>query len=463
MDEVPQFLIHQESGNTIPLKEDQLIIAREWVTLLGKKIKGVEDAHAVLVRTKEKIFLRPLSGDTFLNGNRVTEEIALEHNCVLLFGSQKSGAVFVFKDLAQNARQQDTKRLRTMRFDFSVLKNAAEKMGRDLFNRAPASLIEFSDYLLNFLFEKFRIQRGVLYRVEESRWIPIRCRAMSSSFVPPKHILQKVWDKREPVHFELSETKETGDVSKSIVDSHIQSAICFPMINQGNLIGVLYIDTQQESTILSKDDLIMLCTLLPGVSGYMNALLSYERERLEADRNLMSLLPPVEPFPRVQTTLMNKGVQGFSLAIKGQDGLACTHVLLSQGKDNKDFALRSAAYGALLCAVTDPETNNVLDAAERVVKWFPTLKVSVGWCLLDAKTLHFSGRGGAAIVVKPPDRGAFMSDSHLEYEVKPGSYWALVSQKPEDLCTLFDRVKNIDRVKEDLRALASCVFCQIGG
>ncbi len=483
------YLIHQESGKQINLGEEPLIIAREWLTIMGKRVKGVQEVHARMLREGERCYIVGLAGDTYCNGRKLSvgEPEEVKHNTIIHLGDKKKGTILVFKDLDQSQRMLDTQKLQAAKLDMKHLKSAAETMSRELFSAAPTDLAKFSEYFLNFLFDKFRIHRGVMYEVRDKRWIPVRARALSSKFVPPKKILSQVWEDKVPVHFDLPEARETGELTPSIVGGNVQSAICFPMLRKESLIGVVYIDTQKREVMLSRDDLVVLCAIMPSVSAYFYLLTSHDRRKVEAKKTLSSFCKPDNLGSRgMKCEYVNKDLNSFSFSRAGKDDSSFFFYvqIVNRNNEETDFTLQVAAYcGVFSLLDTFQVYAGKLDEIVSLLQGyltgrFPTLRVSVGIVRVVGTTLVYTGFGTTYLAIKPPERNGFFAhggepnysdgrgSSHptyaIDYELVKGSYFVLSSTSGERLCDTFDRVKNLDRVWEDLRTLPGCVFCQIG-
>ena len=192
------YLVHRESGNSIQLGDEPLIVDKEWLVKLGKRTKGVRELHARILGMGDHFILEPGSdSETYCNIVKVTERVRLNHNDVLVFGKKHGGALFVFKDEVQRQKRLDTRRIKFSYVDHSKLKNAAEKMSRAFFESVPCSLKEFCRYLLTFMIDKFRVNRGVVFRVElspdgkSSKWHAIVSRAMKP-FDPPRAIIEAI-------------------------------------------------------------------------------------------------------------------------------------------------------------------------------------------------------------------------------------------------------------------------------
>lgn len=482
-------LVHQESGRQIAIGEALLAIDKEWLALMGKRCKGVQHEHAVIIKQGDRRILQALTGDTYLNGTLVGQgqKVMLEHDSVLCFGDRKRGAFLIYKDWEQKKRRLDTQKLQAARVDLQSLKSTAEQLIRQLFDHAPTALVPFTEYFLDFLFKKFRIHRGVIYEVQDKRWIPIRARALSSKFVPPRKILSQVWEERIPVRFELNEAQETGDISRSIVDNNVNSAICFPLLRKGELVGVLYVDTQRREVLLSREDLVVLCTIMPAVGAYLYLLLSHERRRVSAAETISSFCRPSDLGPNMACEYINRDLSSFSFARLGRDGSAFFFYvgIENRNKAETDFTLQVAAYCGMFALLdTYKVYAGELDAILTMLQdyltgRFPTLRFSVGIVRIMSNMLVYTGFGRTYLVIKPPKRNSFQAcgeDAYyldteeegrqpvyaMDYALVANTYFVLSAESGDKLCKTFDRITNLERVKEDIRGLSGGLFVHVG-
>lgn len=421
-------------------------------------MKGVADFHGRIVVNEDTGFYRlEIGAPTTVNCiEQKHGTIKLNHNDVIVFGHKRHGAVFIFKDERQKSRQMDTRRLKMLQF--TQAKGAAEQMVKEFFNKAPDSLDDFCRYLLSFLTKKFRLSRSALYRVQgKKRLVPLLAMAPSSNFSPSSTILKRMWDSRKPERFSFPEVDDTTDISRSIVRDQIYSAISFPLLHDNELVGVLYIDTQQEKVILGENDLVVLCTLLPAAAGLLRVLLHYERRKQDAAGQL-SMLCDDTTSGRVKCELVNKGLSCVTCAKAGSDG--SDFLLLFRAvnidKDQKDVSIRLSVYTAILAILeyssvaTGFEEELIHKVIHHVRTYFPKVRVSVGVLSVKDESMRYSGVGDVGLVVKPPTRNAFLVEMdkskevsdhlpvYLEHDCSPGTIMVVASANLERLCDTLD-------------------------
>jgi len=482
------YLLHQKSGKTILLDEQAAI------TIIGLDlfkeaeiagVKGVKGNHALIEFDRGTYRIGKKDGNTIVNGVPLSAPLTLEHNSAILFGDKKKGAIFIFKDPAQEKRLFDTQRLAKIKtYDFATLKNSAEQMSRKFFREAPNTLTAYCGYLLKFLKENFRIQRGVVYHVVEKPiggWVckPLQAIAATKTLVdPPRTIMDKVWETREPQRFSLTEAGGSEELSRSIVENNVYSAICFPLMAGGNkdksknrLLGVLYMDTLEEAVQLSEDDLLVLCTIMPGISALFKTLLEHQCDRLEAYRVVSSFTEP-NNILWADSCLVNKDLNSISTVRAGSQGIAfLIFIHIAQLNPNiVDIVLQVSAYSGILALIDasklDPEFGDGLigDIHNFIGQKFPSLRVSVGIAIVEHNgEARFHGVGDLSIAVKPPQRKSFYNEVNTrllgsttyeapvyeKYEVEMGfgSMIAMSTIPATQLCRLLDRATTLEDVE----------------
>lgn len=457
-------LICQRNGRTLEI-DGTLRVTRDWVTEVDPQARGVEEYHAKIFREDSVYYLEGLQGYTEVTGAVIDrgDKVKLDHNGVILFGSRRGGAIFIFKDFVQSRKLRDTRRLQTMRME--NLKSAAEQFAREFFSQVPSTLSSFAEYLLDFMFLKFRASRGVLYEVRDRRWIPLKARAMSPKFVPPKSILKRVWDNKEPERFSLKDVAETSELSKSIVDNQVQSAICFPMVRARTLMGVLYIDTQEDNVVLSQDDLIVLCAIMPGIGAYLHALLDTERRRAEVYRGIEVSFLNSDSLSDLNLEIIkaNKNLDSLSFARKGKKDSSFLFFIkiFGQTREATYKAMVYAGISALLEAFDlSDDLTAIFDAMNLYFNKFPALKISFCCAHVRMGKLTLKSQGEANMVMKCPEAPAFAS-GRGQFDLSAGTFFLLSGEKPDFWCGIFDRIVYL-RICDEVKLLKGGLFGRVG-
>jgi hypothetical protein len=478
------YLIHRESGKQLSVG-DLLILDKEWLSKLGKKIKGVQTQHAEIVKEGDRCYIRGKAGKTLCNGYEIKEgeEADLDHGAVLHIGDPRKGTILVFKNLDQSRRLADTQKLMMVK-NLDNLKSAAELLGKEFFGSVPTDLKKFSQYLLTFLVKKFGVHRAVLFEVRDGKWYSLEAKAVSAQFQAPMRILRQVMKERLPVRFDRREAQEAGDESKSIINDNVLSAICFPLIRDGKFVGVIYMDIQKGQQILSQNDLIVLFTLMPPIASYLYLLLCQEKQRCEVAEVLSSFCKTADVSDLgLECEFKNHKLSSFAFARRGKDDSVFFFFvrIANKRKDETDFTMQIAAYSGIFSLLDTFQVygeclKQILTSLhDYLTGRYPTLSVGIGVVRMIHRHIDFTGIGDTRLVVKLPERNSFVAcsaDSFYEKEdtmesyaidcdLTPGSYFVL-SGVGEKLCTLMDRITNLARVREELRSLPGFVYCYTG-
>ena len=266
-------------------------------------------------------------------------------------------------------------------------------------------------------------------------------------------------------------------MSKSIVRDRVYSAISFPLLHDNDLVGVLYIDTQEEKVILGENDLIVLCTLLPAVAGLLRILLHYEQRKQDASAHLARLCDTTIS-DCVDSVLVNKGLSCVTCAKVGIDGgdFFLLFRAVPVDSEQRDVSVQLAAYTAILTILeyhsvsAGFEEELVHRVIQHVRKYFPEIRVSVGVLSVKDESFRYSGVGNVGLVVKPPSRNAFLievddmqeqpSDRlpiYLEHDCAPGTVMVVSSANLEHICDILDKGGAVDHVLSKTTGGIICV------
>jgi len=466
---MPVYLIHQQSGQVLTIGDDPMIMSREWISRLGRS-KGVKDIHARVLEDDNIYYLQVNDGETMLNALAVSEpKTVLNHNDVILLGNKRGGAYFIFKNDQQHRRRDDTRKMKLL--SLNKTKNVAEQMTKEFFAECPvSSLPAFARYLMEFMVKKFRIHRGVLYRIAGKKWISVIALSTTSAFVPPRSILDRVWSHKKPERFSMTEVEDTQELTKSIVSNRVYSAICFPILHKDKLIAVIYVDTQEERVQLSKDDLMILCTLIPAVGGILRVLLGYDTVIRDSIK-LISANCVSEYTKGFDYFLLNTAFEnGFSCVKAAGNSAFCCFVKIETGK-TLTVSEWVAYYIKCLTAIRQVEaTYGQSEVFLRLFDWLldehPDLYFHVGILEVSGTSVQFSGLGAVTLVVKPPDevrKAAYIMDvgsatepfvTIYEQECPPSTKFVISGHAPEAVCKVLDSMEDLDDISKGLRALS---------
>jgi len=136
-------------------------------------------------------------------------------------------------------------------------------------------------------------------------------------------------------------------------------------------------------------------------------------------------------------------------------------------------------YSAILAIVetydfSRGDLNNLVHTVAGFVHGrFSDLSVKIGVARVTGNRLRFMGVGGVSVVVKPPDRQAFLTvmegdaimvgqasiPEYFDFEMKPDTVFIVSANVPEDMCALLDCFLDWEDRVEELRTTAGGVIC----
>ena len=468
------YLLCQAVNRTVEIKDDVLIVAGEWITrLLGREIISISNPHARIEDTEKGYRLTALNGRTVYSGQLVKpgEKVYLEHYGVVQFGDPKDGVIFIFNDIEQQQMWDDAQVVQQAEIDIEKVKTASEKLSQELFRKSPRTLRPFIRHLLEFIMEKFKCHRGVLYRVEGSKWKPLIAKA-PKSFNPPDKIIRSVWETKKPQRFSLDEVvDEEEDLSRSIVEDQVCSAICFPLTrDKDRIIGVLYVDVIESVVRLGTRELAVLCSLLPAVSAILDILLEAEKEKIRA-KSLLQSFCRQNATDRMKVVVVNPSMHTFGFAKAILDGdifVYCT--LVFKPGVRSDFSTLVAACAVIASTVeftcrsisSDNSEEVFVQVGEVCRERFSELNISIAVATVTfQKLLTFAAYGEVRLIVKPKARNAFYNVSNLThlnnamgqsvleecFELQDNTFFYLTGEDEEEMCSVFDSSGSFEAAK----------------
>jgi sigma-B regulation protein RsbU (phosphoserine phosphatase) len=208
------------------------------------------------------------------------------------------------------------------------------RAGMELITHRPYE--ELLDVIMDLVFEAMPVERGFLMLLEgeeeEKEMVHKAVRDLSKSsggaISVSRSIANMVLQNRQSVLTSDAQSDERFREKQSVVLQGIRSAMCVPLWNNKEVIGLIYVDTVNSTAPLGPEDLRLL-TLLGNVAAVKleNARLvetSIERERLEQE---------LQQAADIQRRLLPEG----SPSIEGYEILGEAAACHSVGGDYFDF------------------------------------------------------------------------------------------------------------------------------
>lgn len=316
----------------------------------------VSRSHAEIYFTGNSCFVQDTgsANGTLVNKRHITEPTELSPGDTISIGSSK--VIYQSTDQKNKDLEQETfeptmiLRLpkehpaKDLLAPFGLLETVAE-IARQLVQNRP--LEEFLQIVLQLCVEKTNAERAALLLIDESgRLVP---RAFFSNtntaaaFTISNSIAQKSLDERQSILVEDAIADGNQDLSESVFNLRIRSAICTPLWKDDKTIGVLYVDTSLPDRLFGEIDLLFFSSLSGMLAEKIEISIlgeiAKDKQRLDAELIIASEIQSML-FPR---TLPQ--IDGYQLSAVNYP---CTEV----GGDYYDIVRTDESYGIAIGDVT---------------------------------------------------------------------------------------------------------------
>lgn len=306
----------QTPGNknfTFEISRPEISIGRELKNDIILDDPRVSRMHALVLKTESETVLRDLgSGNgTFVNGQRIQpnsdfklkegDEVKMG-SCTLTF--QKTDpfrtqlpSVDSFREVLQKTpndllsvsalhsfsasqevpslvyRQELEKKERILRLFYDLnLKLSSVFSLEDIYSQVFDILMEITSASRCFIFRK--TEQG------DFQQVAARMRKDGEIGTPlpiSQTIFAKVASERVSVLLEDAMQNDSGLSSKSILYNQIQSVMAAPIVGPRGLLGIIYVDRQDDLETFSADDLDLLNAVAVHTGIALNTVITYER------------------------------------------------------------------------------------------------------------------------------------------------------------------------------------------
>lgn len=276
---MPRLIVHGPGGATrrVELVRDVFCIGRSPDNDLPLEAEGVGDHHARLTRSENGYVLSGRGGESLVNGGEPNES-PLRSGDTIRLGTVR--LTFEGDDGASPASPWDQQRvsIEDLAIEQSQLtrdepvRNAARlgllySAGKEVLS--AASLEDVIQLVLPLVFESIAAERGALL-LRDSATGGMHPRLLShrdgrrlaeGEFPIPRSIVAEVVNDRlgivtlDALHDSRFEDKA------SVKREHIRSALCAPLWDGEQVLGVIYLDSRIESGIFGRSDLTLLSAL----------------------------------------------------------------------------------------------------------------------------------------------------------------------------------------------------------
>lgn len=333
--------IYPKSGepSTYPLGRDRVQIGRASANDIVLSDQFSSGCHAVIVPTEGGFALvdQGSKNGTFVNGRRVSGEIDLARGDEILIGSTRfyfdkdfqpsvetvegttfthsSNTIIQVKDILKKPPATGIMKTPAGGVDMERLQQDQKIMAvmgavsQALIYHMP--LEKLLDHIMDVLIQNLPMDRGVLMIKNEStqalepKVVRVQNAALrNQSIFVSQTIVREALERNSAILISDIQAEEGLRAQASVVQAQIHSAMCVPLWNNQDIIGLIYCDRASLLEQFTEDDLRLL-TLLANLAAVKieNArlidesikALQYERELSLAVQIQKNFLPRAEP------------------------------------------------------------------------------------------------------------------------------------------------------------------------
>jgi serine phosphatase RsbU (regulator of sigma subunit) len=250
------------------IPSDILRIGRSRNNDLVLEDQSVSRNHAEIVRHPEGFYLVDVGSKTgiYLNGRRLDEPALLKNsdsirlgNTTISFEEEASSVVF-----QENPAPDEV--------EFLVL--AAPEISPAYPTAALRATVDVTEGMRERLGvvtargtdpEALPFERGVLMLRQGSGWIQAAVRTAEGAAHEPitlsRTLTERVVGKRESILTTDAKADERFREGMSVLSQGIRSALCVPLWNNREVIGLLYVDSRKDANLFNRESLHMLTHL----------------------------------------------------------------------------------------------------------------------------------------------------------------------------------------------------------
>ncbi|MGE0882201.1 MAG: adenylate/guanylate cyclase domain-containing protein [Blastocatellales bacterium] len=328
---MPNFYVQTQGnkGYTFEISKPEISIGRELKNDLILDDPRVSRVHATIFKVDGGVILRDLeSGNgTFVNGHRIQPNLDFRlkegdqvkmGSCTLTFQTADPLRTQVPSESFREVLQKTPNDLLSISslHSFSasqdvpsiVYRQELEKKERilrlfydlNLKLSSVFSLEEIYQQVFDILMEVTPASRCFIFRKNEQgdfHQVAARMRKEEGEIGTPLPISQTIFAKvaaeRVSILLEDAQQDESGISSKSILYNQIQSVMAAPIVGPRGLLGIMYVDRQDDLETFSADDLDLLNAVAVHTGIAINTVITYERlqKQSRARDSLVRFLP----------------------------------------------------------------------------------------------------------------------------------------------------------------------------
>jgi len=367
-----QLFVYQKAGDpfSFDFTEDKVSMGRSSDNDISIPDPFCSGFHARIDRLGKDFILKDndSKNGTFLNGEKIQSEVRLKEGDEILIGSTRivfnkklstnveftdspSSSVNVntimhLEDILRKPELSTTIEAKEKGFDIEKIKkehkslSVISEVSRTLVLHKPLS--ELLEHIMDLICENLPMDRGVLMIKEGNpvQFIPKVIRVNNTSLVNKKiNVSQSIVDMAVNKHSSILVSDVQADprfkAQESVIRFNISSAMCVPLWNNKEIIGIIYSDRISLSKQFNEEDLKLL-TLLSNLAAVKieNSRLidkSIEKEKMEKELDLAAKIQR-DFLPKKDPEIEGYQVSGINIPCQQVGGDYYDYILIDEDR-----------------------------------------------------------------------------------------------------------------------------------
>jgi len=381
-----QLFVYQKAGDpfSFDFTEDKVSMGRSSDNDISIPDPFCSGFHARIDRLGKDFILKDndSKNGTFLNGEKIQSEVRLKEGDEILIGSTRivfnkklstnveftdspSSSVNVntimhLEDILRKPELSTTIEAKEKAFDIEKIKkehkslSVISEVSRTLVLHKPLS--ELLEHIMDLICENLPMDRGVLMIKEGNpvQFIPKVIRVNNTSLVNKKiNVSQSIVDMAVNKHSSILVSDVQADprfkAQESVIRFNISSAMCVPLWNNKEIIGIIYSDRISLSKQFNEEDLKLL-TLLSNLAAVKieNSRLidkSIEKEKMEKELDLAAKIQR-DFLPKKDPEIEGYQVSGINIPCQQVGGDYYDYILIDERLN--DFVNKSSDINSFI-------------------------------------------------------------------------------------------------------------------
>lgn len=350
---MPNLFVYPKKGESscFPLKKEKISIGRSADNAISIPDPFCTSHHASIYPSDSNYLVRDNASKngTFLNGKKLRSETELKRGDEILIGSTRIifdkelmtdveivesatpstsvNTIIHLKEILKKPDIDTTIRVADKAFDLEKIKldhkafSVLAEVSQALILHKP--LNELLDNIMDLICENLPMDRGILMlkKGHPAQFIPTVVRINNKSLENQKiqvsqSIINMVVDNHSAILTYDAQADPRFKAQESVIKLNIQSAMCVPLWNNKEIIGIIYSDRISLHKQFTDDDLKLL-TLLSNLAAVKieNAELTeqaIEKEKMEKELELASQIQK-DFLPKENPTWENFDIAGENI------------------------------------------------------------------------------------------------------------------------------------------------------